>query len=257
MKIGVTVILILGVSGFSSRIEVSAFAKKIQNTFNTIRHFESIYDSYGMDSVADSVVKYNSELEKELSSSKFGLLDSSDLKYIAKSTEININTSPNKNLMLVSWSVFVNQAIPACSNIIWINHLVPKKLSEDQEGESDFNGDVKFDKILDFNIHDSSYFVVLGTRKCGNLCIMNIIRAFSIGDKLSIKAAKIFYDGNRNFSEVEFSYILNIETRQEPVFRILKDRLICPTFNDTKTKVVGEKVYQIVYFHNDSVRREK
>jgi hypothetical protein len=247
----ILIILFLGLSansfGQKRTWKDSDFIKKFLITYNLVQKFDLLFEKSGTEKMVDSIKKYNRILTSMFLSSEFGLLTDSDLSEISKLTDVNICNSQDKRLKVISWCVFLSQPNPTCSSIVFYNGNLAKKISINQNDDGDFGNNVQNDTVIDFLFKGNVYYVLFGVNKCGNLCIQKMASIYSVLNGSIVKCLRAFYDGKDYLDDAEFNYVLNDEIRNEPSFRIEKRELVCPVFNDRRTKQIGEKRYKILF----------
>jgi len=217
---------------------------EILETYRKLFEFDNIYDGL-KENISDSIDRYNSALISLISDPAFGLLKDSDYRSISKSTDLIIQFSQDKRILLVSWRVLVNLPQQSCFNILWIAGKASSVSSMKTDSENHYENSVQVDKIVDFNLRGKTYYMLMGSNRCGNLCIKEMVSSFDISNHGKLNPAGIFYDGKKYSQELGFDYVLNEEIKVEPEFLIKGDELTCPLFNEHRTKIVGSKRYKI------------
>ena len=245
-NIVLAILILFSISGIAQRRSQpgSRSVKEILETYKKLFEFDKSYDGL-KENVGDSIEKYNRALILLISAPAFGLLKGSDYNIISKSTDITIQFSQDKKLMLVSWSTLFYLPHQVCFNILWIDGKATNISSMKVDSDGDYENYVQVNKIVDFNLRGRVYYIFMGSNRCGNLCIQEMISAFYIGINSKLNPAGIFYDGKKCNQELGFDYILNEDTKEEPAFLIKEDELICPIFNEHRTKVTGSRKYKI------------
>lgn len=225
-------------------VKRSGLINRILLAYNRIEEFED--EKTNSDKYADSIRKYNNILSFIFSSPEFKGLKKSDLKKIEDSTEIKILSSTDKKLKVVSWCIFDFYPTPLCSSIIVPNNTIKSKIiSFNENGNNDFGNNVQIDTIVEMTSKGVAYYFLFGSNKCGNLCIQRIASGYSTYDGYVKKCSKVFYDDKNYFDDVEFNYLLSEKIKSEPTFQIRSNKLICPLFNDDRTKEISSKAYKI------------
>src|SRR4051812_25998776 len=118
----VAILILFSISGTSQQRArpVSGLVKEILKTYRSLSTFDNTYDGF-KENVFDSIDKYNSVLISMISAPAFGILTDSDYNTISKSTEIEIQFSQDKKLMVVCWKTLLNLPHQICFNILWIS----------------------------------------------------------------------------------------------------------------------------------------
>jgi hypothetical protein len=242
----VTILILFSISGTAQQRAqpVSRLVKEILKTYRKLFEFDNTYDGL-KENVGDSIDKYNSALISLISAPAFGVLKDSDYNSISKSTDIAIQFSQDKKLMVVSWRVLYNIPNQECINILWIGGKATSANAMKVDTEEEFANNVQVEKIVDFNLRGRVYYLLMGSKRIGNLDILEMISAFYITNNDKFNPASIFYDGKKYYQELGFDYILNVDIKEEPSFLIKGDELTCPTFNEYRTIVTGSKRYKI------------
>jgi len=134
------------------------------------------------------------------------------------------------NISILEWSTFEGTNFPRVTNVLFIN------------GKS-YDITPLFDlRIESFKKYKDGY-ILIGSIKCGNLCITNKTISFKIINNTIILNS--FVDETSKKKEIVFNYYLNIEIKNNLSFKVKKDSIVCPLLNKDKTKVIGEKMYYI------------
>lgn len=220
--------------------------KKILVTYKKIQRFENKYEESNSDNYEDSINKYNYIFSNLLSNPQFIKLDYSDLKTIAEKSGMKISLSKDQKLKIVSWQVFESSPTPMCSNLILFD-MKSKILSLNGTGDKDFGDNIQNDTIIDIVIKNKPYYILIGSNKCGNLCIQELASLYSIFNGKLTKCSKVFFDGKEYSDDVTFDYLINENIKTEPSFQIDNLKLISPVLNNSRTQIIGTKKYQISF----------
>lgn len=215
-------------------------------TYNKMQVFENKIAENNLDEYEDSITKENFHLVQLFSNKQFNVLDSALLKRIRKLTGIKIILSRDNSLIIVSWGVFNSYPIPLYSNLVFLKGKI-KIISLNGTGtENDFGDNIQIDTVCIIHIKTMPYYILIGSNKCGNLCIEERASLYRISNGEIIKSSNSFFDGKKYFNDIRFNYLINDFTKVEPVFLVQNTSLISPLFNKDKTKVIGNKKYKII-----------
>ena len=215
-------------------------------TYNKMQVFENKFEESNSDEYEDSITKENFYLVQLFSNKQFDVSDSSLLKRIREQTGIKIILSKDYSLVIVSWGAFNSYPIPLCSNLIFFKGKI-KIISLNGTGtENDFGDNIQIDTVCTIHIKARPYYILIGSNKCGNLCIEERASLYRISNGEIIKSSNSFFDGKKYFNDIRFNYLINDLTKVEPVFLVQNTSLISPLFNKDKTKVTGNKKYKIM-----------
>jgi hypothetical protein len=234
----------MGFNSFCQTGKEQLLVKKIISTYSKIQIFENEYEKSNSDEYQDSINQYNYRLFQFLSDKKFSKLNRSDLKRIVEKTQIIIKISNDNRLVLVSWHVFDFYPIPMCSNIVFFDGKV-KLMSLNGTANNDFGDNIQNDTIYKITLKSKPFYILMGSNKCGNLCIQEMASMYSISNGNLVKCINSFFDGKNYLTDVQFDYLINSEMKIEPNFQIQNSQLIRPIFNEDKTKIVGSKRFTI------------
>lgn len=223
--------------------------RKIIATYSKIQIFENEYEKSSLDEYQDSIKKYNYCLFQFLSDKKFSKLNKSDFKIIVEQTEIKINVSDDNRLVLVSWHVFDLYPIRMCSNVMFFDGKT-KIISLNGTDNNDFGDNIQNDRIYQITLKDNPFYILIGSNKCGNLCIQEMASMYSISNGSIVKCVNSFSDGINYLTDIQFDYLINNEMKLEPNFQIRNNELISPIFNEDRTKIVGSKRFKIIATKN-------
>jgi hypothetical protein len=218
---------------------------RIVKCFNQIRIFEDSSQNNFSSHFDDSIDEYNSKLLSYINSTEFSNLSNSELQEISHATEIKISYSRDSGLKVVSWCAFSFAPSPTCSNVAVFKRGKTPTTSVNNNSEVDFGINIQVDTIIKEKYKDKPYYILIGSNKCGNLCIQEIASIYSISGGKLVKHFHAFYDGNYFLNDLKFDYILNDQIAKEPYFMIVNGAIICPVFNERKTKVISRKRYNI------------
>ncbi len=236
-------------SSGQKKVFVKSFAliNRIFIAYSRMEKFEDLDENTNSNNYADSIRRYNNILSFIFSSPEFKDLKKADLNKIEDSTEIKILVSADKKLKVVSWCIFDFYPTPLCSSIMVPNGIIKSKIiSFNENSKMDFGNNVQIDTIVEITSKRIPYYFLFGSNKCGNLCVQRIASGYSIFDGSIRKCSNIFYDGKNYFDDVEFNYLLSEKIKPDPTFQIQSKQLICPFFNDDRTKETGSKSYKIL-----------
>jgi hypothetical protein len=247
----IPIIFLLSIFCFSCLGQVKKIVSKndliirnILDSYKKIQIFERKNEEVNSGNYEDSINKYNYVFSNLLLSPQFRKLGNVDLKETAEKSGLKITTSKDKKLKVVSWQVFEFSPTPMCSNLMLFDNK-SQIISLNGTSEKDFGENIQNDTIIDLRIKNKPYYILIGSNKCGSLCIQELASLYSIVDGKLIKCSKAFFDGNRYSDDIEFDYLINENLKNEPSFKIDKLELISPVFNDSKTEIIGTKKYQI------------
>lgn len=209
-----------------------------------IQSFENKYAESNSDEYEDSVSIANDSLVQLFSDKRAAKLCQSDLKQIKGKTEIKIVVSDDKKLTVVSWCVFDSYEVPMCSNFIFYNGNT-KAISLNGTGDNDFGDNIQNDKILQVKLKDKTCYILTGSNKCGNLCILEMASMYFISKGNITKCSNSFFDGKKYFADIQFDYLINDKMKVEPTFQIQGKKLVYPTFNEDNDRIIGSKGLEI------------
>lgn len=210
-----------------------------------IQDFESTPDTSSTVSFEDSIKRYNSILLRIISSSEFRLLRESDLQKISDLSNLQISKSRDRKLIVVSWCVFNQYPSPSCSRVL-IAGKTSEIISSNGSDGDEFGDNVQNDSIVQlFSSDGKSSYVLLGSNKCGNLCIHQMASVYNVNKGKIFKRTKVFYDGKISIDDVEFDYLINDQIKIEPRFTVKDNILTSPLFKADKSGVEGKKSYKI------------
>jgi hypothetical protein len=245
---GVIFLFVMGfsLSGNSQTKSVSnpVLTGKIVKTFNVMRKFEGLFEKIQSEEIEDSVKKLDAYLVSLFSDSVFISLNKSDSLTIIRSTDIMITTSQDKKMTVFSWRVFINQPSQQYSNVSWIR--INKSACLFRNLDKGFDLEVQVDAIRDVVFNSKVLYIVTGSIRCGNLCIIEEALVFSIQKDGLISCKKCLFDGVKYFDKVEFNYVLSDEIKDEPRFLIRNKQLVSPRINEQGTKIIGKKEFAIL-----------
>lgn len=219
--------------------------RNIISTYSKIQIFENKYEKSSLDEYQDSINKYNYCLFQFLSDKNFIKLNKSDFKRIVEKTEIKINVSDDNRLILISWHVFNLYPIPMCSNVMFFDGKA-KIISLNGTENNDFGDNIQNDRIYKITLKNIPFYILIGSNKCGNLCVQEMASMYSISNERVVKCLNSFFDGENYLTDIQFDYLINSEMKIEPNFQIQNNQLICPIFNEYKTKIIGSKPFKII-----------
>jgi hypothetical protein len=193
----------------------------------------------------DSISKYNKKLKSVLSSSEFAVLGDYEQQEICRKAEITILTSRAKDLKIFSWSAFNFTSDHRCSSIAVFKGHKPVVISFHSDDESDFGVNVELDSMIELKYSGQTYYILIGSNKCGNICIKEVASVYSALDGKLSKRSKVFFDGEHYLDDVEFNYILNDQIKPEPNFKIENREIISPVFDERRARLISTKKYKI------------
>lgn len=225
---------------FNNRLLVN----KIISAYKKIQLFENKFAGSNSDEYEDSISIANDALVKLFSKKSAGKLCKSDLLQIKANTGIKIVFSNDKKITVVSWRVFESYEIPMCSNFIFYNGTA-KAVSLNGTEDSDFGDNIQNDKILQVKLKDKACYILTGSNKCGNLCILEMASLYFISNGSIKKCSNSFFDGKKYFDDVQFDYLINEKMKVEPSFKIQAKKLVYPTFNADNDIIVGSNGLEI------------
>jgi hypothetical protein len=224
----------------------SGFIQKLRHTCSRIQHFENAYGVSADKNMEDSIKKYNRRLRELLSGTDFLLLSDADRQKIPISMGIKISRSQDKRISMVSWCIFYDQPVRACSAIAMWDVNRNKIISSTEMGDRDVGNNIGNDTIIDISLDGRTYYVLVGSNKCGNLCVDEIASVYTFQHGEFVKCTRAFFDGKEYADDVEFNYKLTNKLGSEPSFRIGNDFLICPVFDEFHEVKTDEKKYRIL-----------
>lgn len=244
-----TFFLVVGISlsGFCQNTikKENPFLNRIVACFNQMRVFEGMAQKKPSINFQDSIIKYNRKLISYLSNSTISKLDSSQLLEMSQRTEIRSLKSQDGKLRVVSWCAFIFSNSPMCSNMALIKNAKPAYISINSYGDNDFGNNIEIDTIFEKKYENKFYYILLGSNKCGNLCIQETASVYSIEGNKFVKRTHVLFDGTNFFDDAKFDYFINNKIEGEPSFKIVDGELISPVFNEDKTKIISSKKYKI------------
>lgn len=233
--------LIISLNNCSS----NPLVEKIISTYDTIQTFEKAIENSNNSDYEDSINYYNNLLFHCLSDKKFSELDETDLNSIKAKTSIKIVFNKDRKLMLVSWQVFYSYPTPMCSNLLFFNGEA-KSISLNGTGDdNDFGDNIQYDRIYEVPLKHSINYVITGSNKCGNLCIQKEASLYSVSNGKLSKCENSFIDRGKRVTDVQFDFLINEYIKFDPNFKIENQEIICPVFNQEKTKMIGSKIINI------------
>ncbi len=215
-------------------------------TYNSMRNFEYKYAENASSDLENSIIEYNSKLCTIIKSPEFSSLDDEAIKKIADSTEAKFIKSNDNKLKMFSWGVFESLQIPFYSNLLMSNNTRSNMISRNSNDNNDFGENVQYDSIIDITIQNKSYYVLLGSNKCGNLCLYKTASVYSIIDFAIVKCINVFFDGKNYLSDIKFDYLINENIKAEPAFSLKNNQIECPVFNNDKTRLTGTVLYNLI-----------
>jgi hypothetical protein len=219
---------------------------KLLSTFAKLRRIEENRQRNPARIFADSVFLYNKAVVDIICSLEFINLKDTYFRRIVTQTGIKVATSRDSKLKIISWSVQNPYPTPPmCSNIALIKGLKSVPISLNGIGENDSGNNILIDTIIQMGPEGKTCYLLIGSNKCGNLCVQEIAALYSILNNELEKYSNAFYYNGQYLNELEFDYIINDKIRSEPHFRVENTKLISPAFNDDNTKQIGIRKYQI------------
>jgi len=245
MKNFIFFFLVISFTNTYGQQKSTSLVNKIIYTWSKVSDFntQSINVLDTSDDIEDSLTKYNTTLSLLISSSEFSFLNSSDLQKIIDSTDIKVIISKDAKLKAISWMINNDLPEPTCCNVFILGTRKPQIISIGGTTGQDFGINVQLNKIIDVSLKNKTFYLLIGSNKCGNLCIEKLASLYVVSDSLIVKCPKAFLSGTKYLDEVKFEYSLNGE--KEPSFHVINTKLISPIFDRNKEKIVGNKVYEI------------
>lgn len=219
---------------------------KALSTYNKVRSYDDKYSTSFSNYDLNATLKYNDMFYNIVSSSDFSKLSNTDLKRISNVTGLKILISKDNKLKVVSWGVFNSAPEPKYSNILIgnkKNKIVPLK---GKRGK-DFRIDFELDTIIDILSKNKTHYLLMGSNKCGNLCIQKSVFLYTIIDSNVIECSNAFFDDIDSINNIRFSYTINENMISEPFFYIDNNELITPIISDDKLSIIGNKRYKIIF----------
>ncbi|HTE33504.1 MAG TPA: hypothetical protein VK666_24145 [Chryseolinea sp.] len=217
---------------------------KVIQAYMSIEKFEQKFEQSNQTEDQDSVISYNKIFSNLLLSPELRELNNIELKQLAKATGVKISLSKDKKLRILSWSILNLTANPPCNNIAIVDNgsseLIPANGNAEEFGPS-----IQIDSISQV-IGQRGLYILMGSNKCALLCIRKTVSLYKLQEASISKVSRCFFDGKLYSDDVEFSYFMNEQQKAEPYFKIRDRKLLCPIFNEQKTRQVGVKDFSII-----------
>ncbi len=219
---------------------------RLISLYKKLERLDIRYRDFHEERYADSVAKYNTRFSKLITSPGMTSLTPADWKQLTSSTGLQITTSGDGQLQIVSWSLENPYPTPSyCSDVVFARSRKPLPVSIFGGAEDDAGDNVTTDTIIDIRLKGNAYYLVFGSNKCGALCEVEQASIYSLTDKEIIRCDSAFYDDSVYTADVSFSYRYSDGLKFDPAFSVIGNVLTCPVFDEDGQKQIGTKRYTL------------
>jgi hypothetical protein len=206
----------------------------------------------------DSVTNLNRKLLSNIVNIDWSNTQFNDVKKYFNSNGLITVSSQDESLHFISWDTYTGGNIPSyvSLSLVYSNGKANLKVFTAHNGveKKDVGENMLPDRITQFiNSLGKKIYLVFSENKCGSICILKKVRAYSIKEGNIKEFPNLFKDDRGTYSYLSFEYYINSKDKTNPDFTVDSKRklIIRPEYGRDKTIEIGRHNYKIDIQNND------